>query len=73
MRLEDEIAEEAVKESARAHVEAVLERGIEATKRRTRVRDYSDVVKVCAMHDSYAVQWSSETVHGTLDHQLCCP
>ncbi|CAL8468289.1 g7829 [Coccomyxa elongata] len=45
VRLEDEIAEEAVKEAARAHVEAVLERGIEATKRRTRVRDYSDVVK----------------------------
>ncbi len=48
VRLEDEIAEEAVKEAARAHVEAVLERGIEATKRRTRVRDYSDVVKVGA-------------------------
>lgn len=46
MRLEDDIAAEAIKEAARAHVEAVLEKGIEATKKRTRVRDYSDVVKV---------------------------
>lgn len=46
VRLEDEIAAEAVGEAARAHVEAVLEKGIEATKKRTRVRDYSDVVKV---------------------------
>jgi len=56
VRLEDEIAAEAVGEAARAHVEAVLERGIEATKKRTRVRDYSDVVKVpqslCAAHRS---------------------
>jgi hypothetical protein len=46
VRLEDDIAAEAIKEAARAHVEAVLEKGIEATKKRTRVRDYSDVVKV---------------------------
>ena len=48
MRLEDDIAAEAVKDAARAHLEEVLERGIECTKRRTRMRDYSDAVKVRA-------------------------
>lgn len=46
VRLEDEIAQEAVKEAARARVEDLLDRGIECIKRRTRVRDYSDAVKV---------------------------
>lgn len=46
VRLEDSIAEEVIRESTRAHVEACLERAIECLKRRTRVRDYSDLVKV---------------------------
>lgn len=46
VRLEDSIAEEVIRESTRAHVEACLERAIECQKRRTRVRDYSDLVKV---------------------------
>ena len=46
VRLEDDIAAEAVKEAVRAHLEEVLEKGIECTKRRTRMRDYSDAVKV---------------------------
>jgi hypothetical protein len=47
VRLDDEIAQEAIKEAARANVEDVLEKGIEVIKRRTRVRDNSDAVKVC--------------------------
>lgn len=46
VRLEDDIAAEAVKEAGRAHLEGILDRGVECTKRRTRVRDYSDAVKV---------------------------
>ena len=46
VRLEDDIASEAIKEAARMHLEDVLDRGIECIKRRTRVRDYSDAVKV---------------------------
>ena len=46
VRLEDSIAEEVIRESTRNHVEACLERAIECIKRRTRVRDYSDLVKV---------------------------
>ena len=46
VRLEDEVASEAIKEASRAFVEDVLEKGIASTKKRTRVRDYSEVVKV---------------------------
>lgn len=46
MRLEDEVASEAIKETSRAFVEDVLEKGIASTKKRTRVRDYSEAVKV---------------------------
>ena len=48
VRLEDSIAEEVVRENARAHVEGRLEKAIECMKRRTRVRDYSDLVRVSA-------------------------
>ena len=46
MRLEDEVAAEAIKEASRAYVEDVLEKGIASTKKRTRVRDYSEAVRV---------------------------
>ena len=46
VRLEDEVAAEAIKEASRAYVEDVLTKGIASTKRRTRVRDYSDAVRV---------------------------
>ena len=59
MRLEDDIAAEAVKEAARAHLEAVLEKGIECTKRRTRVRDYSDAVKVRPARPIRPAQWQT--------------
>ena len=46
MRLEDEVASEAIKEASRAYVEDALEKGIASTKKRTRVRDYSEAVRV---------------------------
>lgn len=46
VRLEDEVAAEAIKEASRAYVEDVLEKGIASTKKRTRVRDYSEAVRV---------------------------
>ena len=46
VRLEDEVAAEAIKEASRAYVEDVLEKGIASTKKRTRVRDHSDAVRV---------------------------
>ena len=46
MRLEDEVAAEAIKEASRAYVEDVLGKGIASTKKRTRVRDHSDAVRV---------------------------
>ena len=46
VRLEDSLAEEVIREATRATVESHLEKAIECLKRRTRVRDYSDLVKV---------------------------
>ena len=46
MRLEDEVAAEAIKEASRAYVEDVLGKGIASTKKRTRVRDHSEAVRV---------------------------
>ena len=46
MRLEDEVAAEAIKEASRAYVEDVLQKGIASTKKRTRVRDHSEAVRV---------------------------
>lgn len=45
IRLEDSIADEVIREATRSTVEARLERAIECLKRRTRVRDYSDLVR----------------------------
>ena len=50
VRLEDEVAAEAIKEASRAYVEDVLGKGIASTKKRTRVRDYSDAVRVRPLH-----------------------
>ncbi len=49
VRLEDEVASEAIKEASRAYVEDVLEKGIASTKKRTRVRDHSEAVRVRAL------------------------
>ena len=46
MRLEDEVAAEAIKEASRAYVEDVLGKGIASTKKRTRVRDHTEAVRV---------------------------
>ena len=48
VRLSDEEAEALVREAARAKVEACLGRAIEASKRRTRARDNSDVLREMA-------------------------
>lgn len=45
VKLEDDVAAEAVKEAARAAAENVLERGLECLKRRTRERDYSEALQ----------------------------
>ncbi|KAK9915263.1 hypothetical protein WJX75_006851 [Coccomyxa subellipsoidea] len=70
VRLEDDIAAEAIKEAARAHVEAVLEKGIEATKKRTRVRDYSDVVKAVKEAIAYSKALASLADDPTLPKGL---
>lgn len=46
VRLEDEVAAEAIKEASRAYAEGVLAKGIASTKKRTRVRDHSEAVRV---------------------------
>ena len=64
MRLEDEVAAEAIKEASRAYVEDVLGKGIASTKKRTRVRDHSEAVRVRPVHLSANLhQIQAETRH----------
>lgn len=46
VRLGDEEAEPEVKAAARAEVEKLLTGAVECIKKRTRVRDYSDAIRV---------------------------
>ena len=46
VRLDDEVALESIRDAARSHVEARLERAIAMSKRRTRVRDFAELVQV---------------------------
>ena len=47
MKLDEKLSEELIKESTRSEVESHLEKAIECQKRRGRVRDYTDLVRVC--------------------------
>ena len=44
MRLGDDVAQDIVKEAARARLEAALDAALAVIKRRTRVRDYSEAI-----------------------------
>lgn len=62
VRLEDEVAAEAIKEASRAFVENVMEKGIASTKKRTRVRDYTEAVRVRL----YSEFWPAPDTFGLL-------
>lgn len=46
MQLNDEVAEEVMREAARTKLERCLTTALEAVKKRTRVRDYSPAIQV---------------------------
>ena len=46
VQLNDEVAQEVMREAARAKLERCLDTALEAVKRRTRVRDYSPAIQV---------------------------
>jgi len=48
VQLNDEVAEEVMREAARAKLERCLDTALETIKKRTRVRDYSPAIQVCA-------------------------
>jgi len=45
-RVNDEVAEEVMREAARTKLERCLTTALEAVKKRTRVRDYSPAIQV---------------------------
>lgn len=54
VKLDEKLSEELIRESTRAEVESHLEKAIECQKRRGRVRDYTDLVRVGRFEQSHA-------------------
>ena len=63
MQLNDEVAEEVMREAARNMLERFLDTALEAVKRRTRVRDYSPAIQVTAGRHCDSMQ--------TFTHDIC--
>ena len=63
MQLNDEVAEEVMREAARNMLERFLDTALEAVKRRTRVRDYSPAIQVTAGTHCDSMQ--------TFTHDIC--
>lgn len=72
VKLDEKISEEIIRESTRAEVETHLEKAIECQKRRGRVRDLSELVKVNSFEQVSAQNdfWSKTTFQGFADWGL---
>ena len=71
VKLDEKLSEELIKESTRSEVESHLEKAIECQKRRGRVRDYSDLVKVGSTLPYISHHLSSYLKAGNLLGEAC--